>query len=218
MTNKKPSSPPLAARLAPQGRPPARGAHQPRAADRRAVRRETSAGGVVVRQESGRWFVALLKTEHKRGEVWVLPKGHVEPHAGETVSDAARREVQEEAGITDLSVKDQLGISRYAFQAEEALVRKTVHYFLMVTQQKKLTPQAEEGFLDARWAPIDDAITMLAYDTDQEVVARARQRLLGVRPPRRRTSLAAASDSARRPGGPQRRRTSSRPGRLRLHI
>ncbi|HLD25793.1 MAG TPA: NUDIX domain-containing protein [Candidatus Andersenbacteria bacterium] len=158
----------------------------------RRIRREISAGGVAARQENNQWLVALLKTEHKRGEVWVLPKGHVEPGANETVADAARREVQEEAGLTDLSVKGQLGVTRFSFQAEEALVRKTVHYFLMTTQQKTLTPQQEEGLLAATWAPIDEAIELLAYDTDKEIVGRAMERLTGVkmrRPPSRGRSL-----------------------------
>ncbi|PIT98278.1 MAG: NUDIX hydrolase [Candidatus Andersenbacteria bacterium CG10_big_fil_rev_8_21_14_0_10_54_11] len=184
---------------------------------RRSVRRETSAGGVVAREENGAWFVALLKTEHKRGEVWVLPKGHVEPHEGETASDAAKREVMEEAGITDVSLRDQLGITRYAFQAEEALVKKTVHYFLMTTQQKKLTPQAEEGLIDAAWTPIDEAVNLLAYDTDQDIVAKARQRLLGSLPPNypppRRTRRAAAP---RRPAAKPTRKNGT--SRLRLHI
>jgi ADP-ribose pyrophosphatase YjhB (NUDIX family) len=188
---------------------------------RRAIRRETSAGGVVAREEQGQWFVALLKTEHKRGEVWVLPKGHVEPHEGETVSDAARREVMEEAGITDLSMRDQLGITRYAFQAEEALVKKTVHYFLMTTQQKKLTPQAEEGLIDATWAPIDEAVSLLAYDTDQDIVAKARERLLGSLPPN--YAPRPRKPVARRPRrtAPTRRPSTApkRPGRTpRLHV
>ena len=130
---------------------------------RRAIRREVSAGGVVARRDGTTWLIALLKTEHKRGEVWVLPKGHVEPAVGETVADAA--------------------VTRYAFQAEQALVRKTVHYFLMVTQQKRLSPQKEEGLLDAIWQPFDAAIAMLAYDTDKDIVARARERLTGIRRP-----------------------------------
>lgn len=157
------------------------------------MRREVSAGGIVARREGETWLVVLLKTEHKRGEVWVLPKGHVEPAAGETVADAAQREVREEAGLRDLSVKEQLGVTRYAFQAEQALVRKTVHYFLMTTQQTQLSPQKEEGLLAAVWQPFDAALQMLAYDTDKEIVARARERLTGIRrppPPRARRSTA----------------------------
>lgn len=141
------------------------------------IRRELSAGGVVVRQEGTQWLVALLKTEHKRGLVWVLPKGHVELHAKERVSDAAHREVKEEAGLTDLSVKNQLGVTRFKFQAEDAVVHKTVHYFLMVTQQKILTPQLEEGLLEAAWFPIEEAIKALEYDTDQQIVQKALQHL-----------------------------------------
>ncbi|MDA1169375.1 MAG: NUDIX hydrolase [bacterium] len=137
------------------------------------VRRELSAGGVAVRQERGLWLVALLKTEHRRGQVWVLPKGHVELDKKERVDDAAKREVQEEVGIIDLVVRQQLGTTQFVFQAEEALVKKTVHYYLMVTEQVALKPQEEEGFIDAGWFPIGVAITMLEYDTDQDIVAKA---------------------------------------------
>ncbi len=143
------------------------------------IRRELSAGGVAVRQERGQWVVALLKTEHRRGSVWVLPKGHVETDKREAIADAAKREVQEEAGIMDLIVKEQLGTTRFVFQAEEALVKKTVHYFLMVTTQQELHPQAEEGFSEAAWFPLGVAGTMLEYDTDQNIVAKAQQILEG---------------------------------------
>ncbi len=150
------------------------------------MRRELSAGGVAARQERGQWLVALLMTEHKRGKVWILPKGHVEQDKQEKIADAAKREVEEEAGIKDLSVKDQLGITRFVFQAEETLVKKTVHYFLMVTGQKTLVPQAEEGMIDAGWFPIDVAIKMLEYDTDQDMVAKAKEKLTGERNERAR--------------------------------
>lgn len=152
--------------------------------NRRPIRREISAGGVVAREERGIWLVVLLKTTHKRGEVWVLPKGHIEPGSSETAAHAAKREVQEEAGIKDLSVKEQLGVTRFSFQAESALVQKTVHYFLMTTQQIQLTPQKEEDLIDATWQPFDKAVQMLAYDTDQDMVLRAQQRLTGQTPPK----------------------------------
>jgi ADP-ribose pyrophosphatase YjhB (NUDIX family) len=197
----------------PRGR--RRPARQGEARSRRPVRHEISAGGVAARKEGNDWLVALLKTEHKRGEVWVLPKGHVELAEQETVADAARREVEEEAGLSDLSVKDQLGVTRFTFQAEEALVRKTVHYFLMETQQKKLTPQVEEGLIDAAWEPFDKAIALLTYDTDKDIVARAREKLTGIKAPRARrrqpargrNSMNGASPAG---GGSSRRHPSAR--------
>jgi len=147
-----------------------------------------------------------------------LPKGHVEPEVGETVSEAAKREVQEEAGISSLSVKDQLGVTKYSFQAEEALVRKTVHYFLMTTDQKKLTPQAEENLLAAEWQPIDRAINQLAYETDKHIVAKAKSKLTGQPLSTRHTSHPAplATGPRRRPR-PSRRPQLSGPGPLRIH-
>lgn len=180
---------------------------------KRPVRRELSAGGVVVRRQDAGWHVALLKTEHKRGPVWVLPKGHVELDSGENIVEAARREVQEESGIQELVVRNQLGVTRFTFQAEKAIVRKTVHYYLMVTQQKDLVPQAEEGIIDAAWFPIKEAIKNLAYDTDQEIVQRAVSWL--TRPTasfNRDSSIASHAEGApRHPGRSTRRR-------LRIHI
>lgn len=132
-----------------------------------------------MRQERGMWVAALLKTEHRKGKVWVLPKGHVELEKKERISDAAKREVGEETGLKDLSIKDQLGIARFSFQAEGVLVRKTVHYYLMITQQKALSPQKEEFFYEAGWFPLDVAITMLEYDTDKHIVAKAKEKLTG---------------------------------------
>lgn len=172
-----PTPPPVRSRLK-KPKPQISRAHA-RPNKHKKVRRELSAGGVAVRQERGLWLVALLKTEHRRGQVWVLPKGHVELDRKERVDDAAKREVQEEVGIVDLVVREQLGTTQFVFQAEEALVKKTVHYYLMVTEQVALKPQEEEGFIDAGWFPISVAITMLEYDTDQEIVAKAQVILEG---------------------------------------
>ncbi len=55
-----------------------------------------SAGVVVVRPEQAQWRFLLLRAF----QYWDFPKGRTEE--GETPLDAARREVQEETGITDL--------------------------------------------------------------------------------------------------------------------
>ncbi|HMC70482.1 MAG TPA: NUDIX domain-containing protein, partial [Mycobacteriales bacterium] len=69
---------------------------------RRRMRRveETSAGGLVIDSNDAREARAALigRTDRRGRLLWSLPKGHVEP--GETVEDAAVREVSEETGIT----------------------------------------------------------------------------------------------------------------------
>ena len=66
----------------------------------------TSAGGIVARIKDGQIYVALV------GELGlterVLPKGGVEP--GESIEDAARREIEEEAGLSSLELIEKLGI------------------------------------------------------------------------------------------------------------
>jgi 8-oxo-dGTP pyrophosphatase MutT (NUDIX family) len=55
----------------------------------------THAGGVVFRRD-GPSVLYLLATA-KGTDEWVLPKGHVEP--GESLAEAALREVKEETGV-----------------------------------------------------------------------------------------------------------------------
>jgi hypothetical protein len=49
----------------------------------------------------------------------------------------------------------------------------------MTTDQKRLTPQAEENLIDAAWHPIDEAIDCLEYDSDKNIMAKAREKLTG---------------------------------------
>jgi NAD+ diphosphatase len=58
------------------------------------VKREFSAGGVVVRNFQGRPFAAAVAP---RLGVLALPKGH--PDGKETMKEAAAREVREEVGV-----------------------------------------------------------------------------------------------------------------------
>ncbi len=63
------------------------------------VRREFSAGGVVVRRMRGRWFAAVVRPrrEPDRPQVWALPKALI--HPGERGPETAVREVLEETGV-----------------------------------------------------------------------------------------------------------------------
>lgn len=131
---------------------------------------ETSAGGVVVRRVEGKLHVALLETRHSRGEVWVLPKGHLKHGMGESLSEAAVRESKEELGIEYLRLKRFLGKTRYRFKTERGIVDKTVHYYLMEGLSDKLTPQKEEGFSRARWVPLKKALKIITYPTDKKII------------------------------------------------
>lgn len=108
----------------------------------------TSAGGIVARRENGRVLIALVCEYDHPG--YVLPKGHVEP--GESIEEAARREVGEEAGIHELTLVQNLGArERMNFERTKW---KTIHYFLFTTRQvehRQLDPQHHRF----GWFPID---------------------------------------------------------------
>jgi 8-oxo-dGTP pyrophosphatase MutT (NUDIX family) len=95
----------------------------------------TSAGGVVVRIEGGAPLIALAR-EHDYVAP-VIPKGGVE--AGETLEAAARREIEEEVGLSRLNLVQKLGaLERLSFKKREWL---TTHVFLFTTDQVTGTPR-----------------------------------------------------------------------------
>lgn len=114
-----------------------------------------SAGGVVVRVEDGQVMVALIREQSY--EEYVLPKGHVDK--GESVEEAARREIEEEAGFTELELIRPMGVrERMNYRRTEW---KTTHYFLYRTEQVDVVPTDFENHEVVDWFPIDRLPVMM---------------------------------------------------------
>jgi 8-oxo-dGTP pyrophosphatase MutT (NUDIX family) len=93
-----------------------------------------SAGGVVVRAHAGEPLVAFARESNHPQPV--IPKGGVEP--GEDLLQAARREIEEEAGLSQLVLVQKLGVlERLAFDKRRWIV---THVFLFTTDQLTGTP------------------------------------------------------------------------------
>ena len=100
------------------------------------VPEETSAGGIVVRRQNDQLYVALVR---ERGAAhYVLPKGRLDP--GESIEQAARREIAEETGLTQLHLLADLGMRERLSLTKRNW--KRVHYFLFATQQLQSDPRA----------------------------------------------------------------------------
>lgn len=133
------------------------------------VKHQVSSGGVVYRHHEGKLEIALIAI--RGGRVWALPKGRVE--AGETLEQAAQREVQEETGVEG-DVLERIGeISYWFFAKEEGVkVHKTVHFYLLKhTGGTMGLPNLEVD--DARWWPIGEALPVLTYKSERETVEQA---------------------------------------------
>ncbi len=133
------------------------------------TREQTSAGGVVVRDDDGELQICLINPAGRR--VWGLPKGGVEP--GETFGETALREVREETGI-EASLESELGAIDYWFYSRESRTRihKTVHYFLMRASGGDVSGHDHE-VSEARWLSVSDALDLMSYPNEREMVRKA---------------------------------------------
>ncbi|NKB71601.1 MAG: NUDIX domain-containing protein [Candidatus Latescibacteria bacterium] len=114
------------------------------------VRSRLTSGGVVVRRPGDGVLVALGR-EHDWRQ-YILPKGGVDP--GESVEAAARREIEEEVGLSQLRLVESLGVSeRLSFDKTLWL---EIHYFLYQTEQVEGRPTDTEYHQGMWWFPIDD--------------------------------------------------------------
>ena len=141
------------------------------------MRREFSAGVVLVRRMGGRWWFAAVRPQGKRAGTWVLPKGLVD--ASETPSEAALREGYEETGLhARVSVK--LGDVRYVYTWEGERVFKIVSFYLGRARSGRigeLPAGMEVEVADVRWLPLSDAPTLLAYKGEREMATKALEAL-----------------------------------------
>lgn len=158
--------------------------------------REISAGGVVLRQISGVWHVALIEPEKsappqetpapvkmrrkRSGAVFGLPKGLVDP--GEKPQAAAVREVFEETGIVAKPVA-KLGDNKYVYVrrwGDGERVFKIVSFYLMSYVSGEidcLTDDMRVEVKQALWVPLEDAAGRLAYSNERKVLRQAQERL-----------------------------------------
>ncbi len=85
-----------------------------------------------------------------RREKWDLPKGKVDK--GESIHQAAVREVMEECGLLYVERLEKLGIIYHTYFHKEKWVLKDTHWFKMAaSNQEKLTPQLEEDITAIAW-------------------------------------------------------------------
>ena len=138
----------------------------PSRADRPAVA-EVAAGAVVVEDARG----AVLLLHHVDEDRWCLPKGHIEQ--GESVVDAARREITEETGLATFRLGEEIGEVAYRFYdpRRDLSVFKTTIYFLAFTSETRVRP--EPLFDRHEWLEPSAARARVAYDSDREILARA---------------------------------------------
>ena len=134
------------------------------------MKTEISAGGIIVRYRNNTWEVVVLRDMNNS---WTFPKGKIEK--GEILEKTARREIEEESGLHNLTFITKLPVIQYTY----GIINKTVHYFLFEsTNDEPLINQTEEGIHDARWMTIDTALDTIGYpETNKKLLWTSHQHL-----------------------------------------
>jgi 8-oxo-dGTP pyrophosphatase MutT (NUDIX family) len=153
--------------------------------------REISAGGVVVRQKEGTWWVAAIEPppgpeaaadvgkrpgRRTKKPVLCLPKGLVD--TGEKPLEAALREVREETGITAVPIT-KLADIKYVYVrswGDGERVFKIVTFYLFRYESGRIDDVSESMRIEvacAKWVRLEDAPTLLAYRGEKQVARQA---------------------------------------------
>lgn len=127
-----------------------------------------AAGGVVFNNNGE---VLLIKRLGK----WDLPKGKID--ANEGTEEAALREVEEECGIKELSIKSFLTFSFHTYkQHGYRFLKETSWYKMKSSYSGQLTPQLEENITEVKWEPFDtlDIQQLDSYLSIKDVLLQAK--------------------------------------------
>ncbi len=122
--------------------------------------REPTAGGVVFRRdESGGIEILLIQDAKDR---WTIPKGHIEE--GETAQETAKREIGEEAGLTDTEVLGWLGKIHFRYRRVDKLVLMTTQIYLVRAGGDTDAIKKEEWMNGIKWFKFNDALDAIEYE------------------------------------------------------
>jgi 8-oxo-dGTP diphosphatase len=134
--------------------------------------RQVSAGGVAYRRQGESVEIALISVGEKAR--WQLPKGLV--GRDEAPEAAALREVREEAGI-ETELLQLIDTAEYWYygqrRGERIRYHKFVHFYLLRYRAGDVQDHDHE-VNEARWVPIDQARTLLAFASEKRIVDQAK--------------------------------------------
>ena len=130
--------------------------------DRKTVR----AAGGIARRFAQDGSLEVLVVHRPKHDDWSFPKGKADD--GESDEDCAVREVEEETGLRCRLTKE-LPTTSYVDRLGRP---KVVRYWILEVVSGTFVVNDEVD--DFRWVSVDDAVELLSYDRDKELVATLR--------------------------------------------
>lgn len=140
-----------------------------------ATKTDVSYGVIPLRRTEVGWEVFLINQFSKIGQntYWAIPKGH--PEKGETPQEAAKRELQEETGMTPASFLEKPSFDlHYTFEHNGDTIEKTVVFFIgIITDHENVTLHPDE-VKEGGWFSLETAVEQLDYRDMKELFLKAR--------------------------------------------
>lgn len=126
-----------------------------------SIVREPTSGGIVFRFTRDKKDIEILLIQDSK-ERWTIPKGHIEP--GETAKMTARREIEEETGLFNVSVLTWLGKIHFKYRRADKLVLMTTQIYLVQALDSHERPTPEKWMKGIRWFSFTEALDMIEYE------------------------------------------------------
>jgi 8-oxo-dGTP pyrophosphatase MutT (NUDIX family) len=139
--------------------------------DELPIRKYASAGGIVI-DTSGQRVLTLVRPKRLGPDGLPevrLPKGHIEP--SESRQQAALREVEEEAGLSDLDIVADLGHQVVEFEYQGHHYVRDESYFLM-TLGPYAAPGCPEKQFATMWVTWEEAQARMTFEAEREWLRR----------------------------------------------
>ncbi len=135
--------------------------------------REPTAGGIIFRHGAEGVIEILLIQDAK--DRWTIPKGHIEP--GETAVQTARREIGEEAGLTNVEMHGWLGKIHFRYRRADRLVLMTTQIYLVKAIGDTAAIKKEEWMNGIKWFKFNDALDEIEYEDIAKLILKAKTRI-----------------------------------------
>lgn len=134
--------------------------------------REPTAGGIVFRHGKEGMEILLIQDAKDR---WTIPKGHIED--GETAVQTARREIGEEAGLTEIDMLGWLGKIHFRYRRIDKLVLMTTQIYLVRVRSSGEEIKKEEWMNGIKWFPFNEALDLIEYEDIAKLMLKAKTRV-----------------------------------------
>lgn len=136
--------------------------------------REPTSGGIIFRFTKDQKDIEILLIQDAK-ERWTIPKGHIEP--GETAKMTARREIEEETGLKNVSVLSWLGKIHFKYRRQDKLVLMTTQIYLVQALDAKELPMKEKWMHGIQWFPFSEALAVIEYEDIERLMLLAKKKI-----------------------------------------